>query len=222
MSDTHSAWGYPIVLIQWGDPRKEFPDIEEISALIEHDVADVFRNAGITELPEMVKLDVANDNPQLFREEIVQCLQRNRENVQIVYIGAHGNQRGICFDNTGAAVLTYEEIAGIVQEVFFDDNCLKVVFGVCTVMSDEVAVESKFPSSVSRIIGFADKPAGQDVAALVAGEIKNMMQLYVDLHKQSVVAIGESTTPDRSAAFQAELVNRNDQIVLDTHRRRTC
>lgn len=200
----------PAVLVQWGAPVFEFEDFPEIKMLLEADVysnSAHFKKEGL----DICTCRIFEESSEAFESGLTNVLRRNQE-LQTLYLAAHGSSGGLVFAVDSKAKISYQRIGEIVEENT-TDAALQVVFGCCGAMRAVPHVESHFPTNVYEVVGFSNKPTGLAAAELMAGVLKDQVKLFREIMFPQTPKLGSATeSTERQSAIRHIFCS-----VLDAH-----
>jgi hypothetical protein len=201
-----------VVLVHWGDPLVEFQDIQEIICQLRiyayDDNEELFDLAGVG----VCECRVPSEPADAFKNALVEAFRRNPE-IQVLYLAAHGGDRGLVYATGAEAVVSYGEISQIIRENS-EDDALQVVFGSCNAMGVQPKIESLFPSQVYEVVGYWDKPTGPEAAALMASVLIDQVRLFRELQNTSMATMVQVNETAQNNESEVVAIIR---AVLDQH-----
>ena len=185
----------PILLIHWGNPSQEYDEIEEIKLLLEvylfgGSIAKQRRLA-----PRMSPCRIRQPDVLTFQARLRTALKW-RDNLQILYLSAHGSENQFCYDRNITSSVTYSSISQMLAKYLHPDNCVHVIFGSCGAMSPTHRIERCMPNQVHCVSGFTKEPTAADVSALLASIIEGDVSLFQKLSKCNVRICKDGISPE--------------------------
>lgn len=183
----------PILLAHWGDPAKEFNEILEIQLLLSVTLFGGNESKQRLLAPTMSSCRIQRPDVSYLRDRLRTAI-RQRGNLQILYLSAHGNKDQLCFDNKATSSVSYKTLGEFLGRYLRAGRSVHVILGSCGAMSEQYRIERVMPKQVYCISGFTQEPTAMDVSAHMVSVIEDDVSLFQQISKSNA-AICNGRTP---------------------------
>jgi hypothetical protein len=186
-------------MVQWG-PIEE---TDELNVIVSTMVAQFpGRNLHV---PCVSTMRITEPTPSAFRES-VRAFLRGHENLQTVYLSAHGLQTGLSFERN-ARPISPRQIGETIRLGTLHRSGVSLVLGCCYAFDRLNTLRNEMPSSISWLYGFEAAPRASDVANLMVAVLADDQRLFNNL-----ATVGVNPGPDFAANYRRGL-----EAVLNAH-----
>lgn len=193
-----------IFSFQWLRPD-EMNELDRAMIITEAETLKPGHGRAATDIvPDVVSITLDQPQPAIFLQRVEDTL-RDKSNVQIIYVSAHGLNGRVLFGADGAASMSYEELGEALGKGLNASDLVAAIFAMCEAGgADEQVLLTSLPPSIHEVYAFTGKPLAKDVAALLAGVLVDEMRLFEKLHQENEAIFGCGVREkDLAAAIQA-------------------